>query len=69
MTDKCRLTERVQTTEAWMAEHRPHLQAMDAGEPGGPPFDFIKEDAGHPSGDWVRLCCPCGARHTTDNAN
>lgn len=86
---RCRLNERVQTTEAWEAEHRPHLPVctcrtlrkhehpphggMDSGGcavHGGSPLrevqtDFICEDAGHPSGDWVRLCCPCGARHTT----
>lgn len=47
----CIPPERIMTTEAWVALHHAH----------GP---FTTEDAGHPSGTWVRRVCPCGAAHT-----
>lgn len=58
---KTRLNERVMTTEEWRAAHLPHLAPE-----GGGRLRFVEEDAGHPDGDWVRICCPCGARHTTN---
>lgn len=55
---RCRLDERVMTTEAWLDEHR-HHQAGDR--------QITEADAGHPSGTWTTLACPCGARHTTNS--
>ena len=53
---KCRLDEKVMTTEAWLLEHSQHQTTTAR---------ILEADAGHPSGDWRVLTCPCGARHTT----
>jgi len=45
---------RVVDTQQWLGDHH--------GAGHGLP-DVV--DAGHPTGTWKTLVCPCGARHTT----
>ena len=52
----CRRAREKQTidTALWLEIHRPH---------GGKVHPIREEDAGHPSGTWVRRICVCGAKH------
>jgi hypothetical protein len=52
-------SERIIETQTWLNEHHGSGHGL-----------FEIEDAGHPTGTWKTLVCPCGARHTTmiDNA-
>lgn len=50
------LTTALLTTAQWRAQHDEHRTAG---------LDHAREDAGHPTGEWVRLRCVCGAVHTT----
>lgn len=52
-----RINERVQTTDAWLQEHEQHRRVGER---------FGVESIGHPDGNWVKITCPCGARHTTN---
>lgn len=45
-----RFDGRVQTTEAWLKQHRNH-------------GDLGQEAHPHPSGKWIWLTCECGAKH------
>jgi len=47
---------KVMTTDRWFALHGPHTS---------PVTPIREEPYPHPSGTWVRLVCPCGARQVT----
>lgn len=46
------LKAKIMTTQAWLELHSPH------GPIGEEPYP-------HPSGEWIRLVCPCGAGQIT----
>jgi hypothetical protein len=47
-------SDRLVETQDWLNAHHGSGHGLPA-----------VEDAGHPTGTWKRLVCPCGARHTT----
>lgn len=50
---------RIMTTAAWIEKHEAHRS---------PGTEHGREDAKHPSGEWIRLRCACGATHLTTKA-